>query len=406
MTTEVAPKDKAVSIGMEVVLNGGKREMNSATIPVQWVFSNETIEKAPKYLLFFEQTKSEASVDESSVCGRRYVCKVSESVRFISLFKPGYHRMAILALAGSDEGLEGLIKSLLEKHGKFQYSRSIGWNHLEKGIIPHALDGNVVAATIVDFMVPEELFAEKPRTRFGNAVWNWVNLWQNESPVDECDYRRRKLFAFTLQPIIFLVASVIYTSIVFLGSLVVFFCGYRPKNIFHEVWQALKLERSEFDMREYGNQYRVWEMGLHGHVVKHMPVTGIELLLFVLFWAGFSLVDFSGEWWRFLLAVVIMLCFVFFMALIVALWAQRLPVSPEKKQEEEEKVRQRRLERERLAAEKYQRWLERFFCLSNKPSEVDLDNLPIPLTAGGRVVQHFRVSFWALKAKVCKPYSK
>ncbi|MEK7629122.1 MAG: hypothetical protein AAB394_01185 [Patescibacteria group bacterium] len=41
MTTEVAPKDKAVSIGMEVVLNGGKKEMDSATIPIQWVFSIE-----------------------------------------------------------------------------------------------------------------------------------------------------------------------------------------------------------------------------------------------------------------------------------------------------------------------------------------------------------------------------
>ncbi|MEK7565240.1 MAG: hypothetical protein AAB501_03325 [Patescibacteria group bacterium] len=54
MTTEVAtPKDKTVSIGMEVVLNGGKKEMNSATIPVQWVFSDETIAKAPQVFAVF-----------------------------------------------------------------------------------------------------------------------------------------------------------------------------------------------------------------------------------------------------------------------------------------------------------------------------------------------------------------
>ncbi len=380
--------------------------MDSATIPIQWVFSNEIIAKSPKYLLFFEQTESEVSVDESSVYGRRYVCKVSDSVKFIPVFKPGYHRMAILALAGSDEDSKGVINSLLEKHGKFQYSRSIGWNRLEKGIIPHALDDVVVAATVVEFMVPEELFAEKSRTRFGNVVWSWANLWFDDSPNDECDYRRRKIFAFTLQPIIFLVASVIGALIVFIGSLVVFFCGYRPKNIFHEVWLALKLQRSEFDMREYGNQYRVWEMGLHGHVTKHMPVTGIELSLFVIFLVGVFLIDFSGEWWRFLLATVIMVCFSFFLAFIVVSWLKRLPVSSEKKQEEEEKARQRRLERERLAEERYQRWLASNFNLSLKPSEVDLNNLPYPLTIGGRVVQNFKVGFWALKAKVCKPYSK
>ena len=101
-----------------------------------------------------------------------------------------------------------------------------------------------------------------------------------------------------------------------------------------------------------------------------------------------------------------MVCFSFFLAFIVVSWLKRLPVSSEKKQEEEEKARQRRLERERLAEERYQRWLASNFNLSLKPSEVDLNNLPYPLTIGGRVVQNFKVGFWALKAKVCKPYSK
>ncbi|MEK7565239.1 MAG: hypothetical protein AAB501_03320 [Patescibacteria group bacterium] len=270
------------------------------------------------------------------------------------VFKPGYHRMAVLALAGNDETLERQIKGLLTKEGTNNYSRSISWTHLEEGIIPSLLDGVVIAATVVDFVVPEQLFAEKPRNRFENAIWSWVNLWFDGEPNDECDYRRRKIFAFTLQPIIFLVASAIYASIVFLGSLAVFFCGYRPKNILQEVWLALKLDRSEFDMCEYGNQYRVWEMGLHGHVVSRMPVTGIELLGFLLFGLGIWTIDFSGEWWRLLLAVVIVLCFMFFLALIVASWLKRLPVSPEKKELEEENARQRRLERERLAKERYQ----------------------------------------------------
>lgn len=405
MTTKVSPALKAVSVGMEVVLNGGKEEMNSATIPVQWVFSDETIAKSPKYLLFFEQTEDESSRHQAADYGRRYVCKVSEGVKFMPVFRPGHHRMAVLALAGSDETVEEAVKSLLKKDRTDDYSRSISWTHLEEGLIPSEMNYIVAAATVVNFRVPEELFAEKPRTRLENVVWTWANLWQDNPPVDECDYRKRKIFAFTLQPVVFVVMAILAASYVFLASIAVFFCGYRPKNIFHEVWSALKLQRFEFEVREY-NDYRVWEMELYGHVTKHMPVTGIELSLFVLFLAGFSLIDFSGEWWRVVLTVVIVLCLAFFLAFIVVLWLKRLPVSPEKKAEEEERLRQRRLEREKLYNERYQQWLARNFKLACKPSEVDLNNLPHPLTAGGRVVQNFKVSFWVLKAWVCKPYSK
>ncbi|MDP3800332.1 MAG: hypothetical protein Q8Q90_02805 [bacterium] len=402
MTTEVRRALKAVSVGMEVVLNGGKEEMNSATIPVQWVFSDETIAKAPKYLLFFEQTQSEASSHQAADYGRRYLCKVSAGVKFIPVFRPGYHRMAVLALAGSEESLDSAIKSLLNRDRTDNYSRSISWTHLEEGLIPSELEYTVVAATVVEFRVPEELFAEKPRTRFRNAVWSWVNLWMDGLPKDECDYRKRKIFAFTLQPIIFFIGATLYASFVFFGSLVAFFFGYKPQNIFKETWLALKLQRPELNILQY-NSYRVWEENHHGYTIKQMPVTGVELAIFLLFGLGIWAIDFSVDWWK-MLAVAS--AFVAICLSVIVIWMKRLPVSPEKKKEEEEVLRQRRLERERLAEERYQLWLARNFNLSLKPSEVDLHNLPLPLTMGGRVVQNFKVGFWALKARVCKPYSK
>ncbi|PJA92247.1 hypothetical protein CO134_01085 [Candidatus Kuenenbacteria bacterium CG_4_9_14_3_um_filter_39_14] len=48
-------KQVDTKIGISVVLNGGKKEMNSATIPIEWWFSKEIIEKDPKYIVFFEQ---------------------------------------------------------------------------------------------------------------------------------------------------------------------------------------------------------------------------------------------------------------------------------------------------------------------------------------------------------------
>ena len=76
--------EKKVDPDIKVVLNGGKREMDAATIPIQWFFSKEVIEKKPEYLLFFEQNKKEVEEGLASAReGHRYVCRVSEGTKFI-----------------------------------------------------------------------------------------------------------------------------------------------------------------------------------------------------------------------------------------------------------------------------------------------------------------------------------
>jgi len=48
----------------------------------------------------------------------------------------------------------------------------------------------------------------------------------------------------------------------------------------------------------------------------------------------------------------------------------------------------------------------RNFDLSKKTGEVYLDRIPTPPDLQSKVIQKFRINYWTLKAKVCKPFSK
>jgi len=69
----------------------------------------------------------------------------------------------------------------------------------------------------------------------------------------------------------------------------------------------------------------------------------------------------------------------------------------------EEKLRLKKIQQE----EDFNNFLTQF-SLSNVPADgaVDLKKLPKPLTTEKKIVQKFRVSYWALKAEICKPFSK
>ncbi len=51
--------------------------------------------------------------------------------------------------------------------------------------------------------VPDGVFAEKPWD------WKWTNMWFSTWPHDQCDFRRRRFLSFTVQPVGFLIFSVL-----------------------------------------------------------------------------------------------------------------------------------------------------------------------------------------------------
>ena len=83
------------------------------------------------------------------------------------------------------------------------------------------------------------------------------------------------------------------------------------------------------------------------------------------------------------------------------------------KRKSPEELECRRLELEKWESEqaarrekRYLDWLVKNYGLARRTGAVDLDDIPAPLGFGERVVQIFQVSFWSMKAKVCRPYSR
>lgn len=92
--------------------------------------------------------------------------------------------------------------------------------------------------------VDKKLFPERPRD------WDWVNLWFSSKPVDECACRRRRMLAYTVQPIamalLYFVVSLIF-SVAAIGSVLGMACiGRLPSD-----WSSLNpFEFGDFNPKD------------------------------------------------------------------------------------------------------------------------------------------------------------
>lgn len=422
---------EGVTTNISVVLNGGRKEMNSATIPIKWWLSEEVIKKAPKYILIFEQDEEEKNdLNDAMYRGRRYLCKVSDAFKFISVFSPGYHRIMVLAIqdiSHSSVTAGDYLKK--ERNGSFVFD--LDWEKAERGGC--GMRFYISAATVVEFEIPEELFAKKPETKASQFVWKWANKWYDDDPQDECDYRRRKMFALPLMAAWLLlkhgIGGTVHALYVLLASFATFFFGFRPRPIFREMWRAFTFKRyGEWDVSRYGcnfywggrtiSAYRVWDATQikkdDGYVrgIKYMPVapfvaaliSGAGVGAYYLVYLVRSLI--SGRLAGLLPYAIGIACIIIVVLLSKAIspyfrkavskGIRKLKENAEKEAFVQKKTRQ----------DMEQKWMLKNLALSQKTEAVHLDRLPTPPDLRGKVVQRFYVSYWTLKAKVCRPFAK
>jgi len=89
--------------------------------------------------------------------------------------------------------------------------------------------------------VPTGVFAKEP------AKWEkiWVNHWFRDKAIDQCDYRRRRLLAYTLQPIVMLLDVLVYRLLLAIIAVSYLSRGLCLKYFLHpltySVWDAADL---------------------------------------------------------------------------------------------------------------------------------------------------------------------
>lgn len=422
--------------GISVTLNGGKREMNSATIPIEWWLSEEVIKKNPKYILIFEQNKAEKDdVRGSTKCGRRHVFNASDAVAFMPVFSAGYHRVMVVVVSDIRSSAKKTANGYLrEDEDEIDHYRfHMDWERAKDNACEKE-DDAFIASTVVEFEVPAELFAEKPRSKAGQLIWNWVNRWHTRGPRDECDYRRRKMLAFTLQPPLVAtglllkhgIGGAAYALYILLASFATFFVGFRPRPIFKEMWRAFTFTRyREWDVRRYGSHsvidgrhwestYRVWSLiettraGKYIQEATYMPVAPFVVVLAGGIGIGmYYLINGLISGWLagllpYAIGIVCFVAIVLFAKVVSPYFHKTVSKGIQKLKENAEKEA---LVQKKTRQDIEQKWMLENLSLSKQTDAVHLDRLPIPLDLRERVVQRFRVGYWTLKAKVCKPFA-
>lgn len=427
MNEEIVKEEPGVphslDAGIRLVLNGGNPIMEQATIPIQWFFSKEVAAKRPTHILIIEQDSKE--IDDPFE-GSRYLYKITDRVGVIQVFSPGRHRILALALNDSKG------PDYLEKDSRRRYNKSIratdivGGSELTGNVAINTyfsrIGEDVVGAAIQEVEVPEELFARKPGGPLRETIWRWTNRWFSTPPRDQCEYRTRLIWAFTVQPLLFAIGMILRYSIAFLCTVllpllraVVLFCGFRPVPFFagiKEIWRWEYDAESEETLFRYDHwQYRAWEWSYYRGTTKRMPITGIEILAVLgIIWQAVKFYRWDTEVFyqvaivldSVLIAIGAVMAFIMLRALLNN-WIQDCKDKErEQKIKELERLKSRPIEAQPL--DNYSRWLTTNLTSHLAPVRVDLRKLPPAYKMG--VVQKFRVGFWNVKMKICRPFAR
>ncbi len=397
---------------IRLVINGGSNILDAATVPVEWHFSEELIAKNPQYIVICDHEYSierlKDFVHETS--GNRYYSKVTSLVKYLQLFRPGRHHLFVMVFYGDDA--YKYMSSFTSK-GKKTYNCNVSYTMLQNKFNNEFC----METTFVEFDVPEELFAKKPETKFGMMMWNYVNKWYSEKPSDECQYRKRKIMAFTLKPIAFLIlwllASVFGTLYTLIGCGFILFLGYRPISLHKNILAAIKMDGDEFqpDLRFHQDwdEWRIWKDKWTDGGPTLIPTLLVPwifiLTLCGLICVGYLFISYlipnivSIAVWAAAAAITFVFSWLFLKSYTSEESKEKRNQSAQLKKEkrEEEKARIKKDVEDRIAD-----FLKSHASLSSMPEKVEVKRV-IPVVD---TVTRFTLRFWNLKAKVCKPFAR
>jgi hypothetical protein len=267
----------------------------------------------------------------------------------------------------------------------------------------------------INVQVAEEFFASKPP----QWLWKWGNFFYETKPKDQCQFRRRLIMAFTLQPLLVPIWIILKCSFRFLAASVLKF-GVGFRGIFftpvihpfsedtNDVWSGLG--QSVFLVDKDGNKRKtpIW---------FYMPVVVIFMTgtfyLFYLFLLNAPFAPFENL--PPLALLVTALATTFFIATLANLYPyirhiRRSRSDHMASQEEiDDKARKREWEDSRQRAEekkkkkeaemkKFEKVYAPLVC-AGVPRKPELSALPPERRT-------IRLRFFALKQKVCKPFAR
>lgn len=415
--------------GIRVVVNGGKDTLESATVPIEWRFSEGIIAERPQYIVICDHEMSHARLakEESHSFGRRHLVKVTEFATYLQLFKTGKHHLIFLVFCGErKDALQRAEKFMEPAAAGRGYEISLNFSLVERGWSLHNKYTRSLFVANIEVELPEGLLAPRPKSVFGKFVWNWSNRYFKRKPTDECAYRKRKWFAliptlasFAIGRTVTGIALSLYSIFLWLLFL---YAGFRPMNLFANIkhawmnlhafnwkmlastnWRCMRDARRDAGTGE-------WEEA------KYLPVWLTPSIISCMVAAPFLFIKLCK---RFptqmisLAAIVIVVGFVVLVLYILA-WIgnSRIAnaIAKGSKQfcidQREAFKRYRREKAERVPQTEDAKLFASLQTISLRvapaPARVDI---PAAIKRTSMPIK-FKLGFWAAKSKVCKPFEQ
>ena len=289
---------------LKLILGDEKGKVQNANVPIRWCINKETLaileqEKAvnPHILIVTATQNRYYGFKETS----RHLAPLDQVIEFIQFQKPEKNFLFATIVWAKNGTYSELWEKFLQKEYRNYNTDVIS----ETGFSPPKK--NCIELAEVEVYMPREIFAKE----YPAWLKKWVNLWFKSEARDQCHFRKRMIFAFTIKPpiisaflLVKLVAG-IFTSFLFL---LLFAC----KGIdFGPIVHPLRDELNELSSGARYVLYKKWtdkqgDKHVKWHLLPLIPIVPMALFLFhfientalneIYYYVGISWYDFGNAW--------------------------------------------------------------------------------------------------------------
>lgn len=247
-------------------LQVSETDVTNGTIAVSWCLDHEMLNELAKHNVVDPQVIICVAPVNNYYPSKEYrkIVPLKDLMTYIEFRSVGKNR--IWGLISYKSPKEARDFYLEKKNGDFKSSilnfdgdKYAAWLRVEDAEVSVKEEGFKDLSEPLTVMVPEGVFAPEPKE------WEkiWVNHFFRSKVVDQCDFRRRRIFAYTVQPLIMLLSMLgrLCMTILSFGLLLK---GFTLQYILHPLTYKLS---DTTDMFEKGS----W-------AVVHLPEDDIGIL--------------------------------------------------------------------------------------------------------------------------------
>jgi putative Mn2+ efflux pump MntP len=406
--------------GIFLTVNGGTGRLLNATIPIEWKFSPALAAEEPQYVVVvdheFSIAELERRINQNYACAKRHdPIPVTEFAKYLQLRKSGHHHIIVVVFCGTPKRARENAQAFVSGDPD-SYRHTITVDQIKNGHLGGKWNAYLYTFPID---VPDELLSHAPTKGWEKFVWDWSNRWHDRRPVDDCDFRKRRLKAFTVQPLPFLIGRLCYglfmTLYNLLGMLLLAFFGWKPINPFKNIlWSWINYPRSKMNIL-MNTKWRDWstEDAPQAHIV---PIWYLPVFYTSLFFAGRGLRRFWQLHPQGVLTVIgILICAGVLIGCMLAIEAFAKSTTAKSLRKRSASFLKRsyrnfrehqKMSKEDRVQKKREKHLARLSTITTVGGSTTLASVDIgavirranPL-AGAKLI------FWAVKSKSCKPYA-